>query len=328
MGYIKLSKFQYWNRIFKAYVLGNTSQLTFWHGEPQINQNIVKDSLGPYYMLFHKKAAYEGYTDKNGIPMLDYQGTIGLQYNPIAIAQWGLGNYNLWIETQSEKYYNNFIKCADWLVENLVENKFGLKVWMHHFDFEYRDTLKSPWYSGLAQGQGISVLARANKETNLEKYKHSAYEAFRVFQVSTVNGGVNYKDENENNWIEEYIVNPPTHILNGFMWGLWGVFDYALQFNDKSAKELFQQYNNTLIQNLESYDNGFWSLYEHSGTWLKMIASHFYHKLHIVQLKVMYQLTSDNIFNEVANRWAKYLESPFKRKRAHLQKVIFKVLYY
>mgnify|MGYP004002742715 FL=1 len=308
--------------------MGNTSQLTFWHGEPQINPNIKTDSLGPYYMSFHKKAEYEGHRDNNGIPMLDYQGTIGLQYNPIAIAQWGLGNYNIWHESKSEIHYEKFIKCANWLIENLTENSSGLKVWMHHFDFEYRDTLKAPWYSGLAQGQGISVLVRAYKETNLEKYQLSAHEAFQVFNVSTVDGGVNYKDENANNWIEEYIVHPPTHILNGFMWGLWGVYDYVLQFNDEKAITLFKQYIRTLVKELDSYDNGFWSLYEHSGTWLKMIASSFYHKLHIVQLRVMYELTSENIFNEKANKWEDYLSKPFNRKRAFIQKAIFKVCYY
>ena len=225
-------------------------------------------------MLFHNKAKYKGQCNGNGIPMLDYQGTIGLQYNPIAIAQWGLGNYNIWHETKTENEYENFINCANWLVENLEENKYGYKVWMHYFDFEYRDTLKSPWYSGLAQGQGISVLVRAFKETNLEKYKNAAHEAFQVFTVPTINGGVNFKDKNGNNWIEEYIVHPPTHILNGFIWGLWGVYDYVLQFNDEKAITLFKQYIRTLVKELDSYDNGFWSLYEHSGTWLKMIASY------------------------------------------------------
>ena len=323
-----MKKLKYWNRIFKAYALGKTSQLTFWHGEPQNNPNIETKSLGQYYMLFHQKAVYEGHTDKNGIPMLDYQGSIGLQYNPIAIAQWGLGNYNIWYETKSESHYEKFLNCANWLVDNLEVNNHGLKVWMHHFDFEYRDTLKSPWYSGLAQGQGISVLVRAYKETHQEKYKKAAHEAFQVFHVSTVDGGVNFKDENGNIWIEEYIVHPPTHILNGFMWGLWGVYDYALQFNDDKAKTLNKEYIRTLVKELDSYDNGFWSLYEHSGTWLKMITSLFYHKLHIVQLRVMYQLTSNDIFNELAIKWDGYLNRPFNRKRAFLQKVIFKVFYY
>ena len=323
-----MKKLQYLNRIFKAYILGNTSQLTFWHGEPQINPNIDTVSIGPYYMLFHKKAEYAAHTDKNGIPMLDYQGSIGLQYNPIAIAQWGLGNYNIWQESQSESHYSKFINCANWLVENLDENKYGYKVWMHHFDFEYRDTLISPWYSGLAQGQGISVLVRAYKETNLEKYKNVAAQAFQVFNVSTVDGGVNFVDDNGNSWIEEYIVHPPTHILNGFMWGLWGIYDYAIQLNDEKAITLFKQYTRTLVKELDSYDTGFWSLYEHSGTWIKMITSSFYHQLHIVQLKVMFILTNENVFDAMATKWADYFHKPFNRKRAFIQKAIFKVLYY
>lgn len=309
-------------------MLKRTSQLSFWHGEPRINEKLDSKSLGQYYMLFHHKAEYDELLDSQGIPMLNYHGDIGIQYNPIAIAQWGLGNFNIWHETKSETHYEKFIKCADWLVKNLEENSHGFKVWMHHFNFEYRDTLKAPWYSGLAQGQGLSVLVRAYNETKLKKYQIAAQDAFQVFNVSTVNGGVNYKDEMGNHWIEEYIVHPPTHILNGFMWGLWGVFDFALQFEDKNSQKMFQKYNNTLIQNLESYDNGFWSLYEHSGTYLKMIASHFYHKLHIVQLNVMYQLTSESIYSTIAERWTTYLKNPIKRKRAHLQKAIFKVLYY
>ena len=41
-------------------------------------------------MTFYNKANYTANLDNNGIPMLNYQGKIGLQYNPIAIAQWGI----------------------------------------------------------------------------------------------------------------------------------------------------------------------------------------------------------------------------------------------
>lgn len=279
-------------------------------------------------MLFYKKANYKGHVDSNGIPLLDYQGIIGLQYNPIAIAQWGLGNYNIWYRVNSEIHYSNFIKSADWLVENLEKNKDGYSVWMHHFDFEYRDLLKAPWYSGLAQGQGISVLVRAYKETGNDKYRNAADKAFKVFNISIVNGGVNNIDEKGNNWIEEYIVSPPTHILNGFIWGMWGVYDYGLQFKNSDALYLFKKYTNTLIKELGSYDNGYWSLYEHSGTRLRMIASLFYHKLHIVQLRVMYHLTEEEYFQNIANRWDGYLKKPLNKYRAVIQKIIFKVLYY
>ena len=36
-------------------------------------------------------------------------------------------------------------------------------------------------------------------------------------------GGVVYADEDGHTWFEEYIVSPPTHILNGFIWASWGV---------------------------------------------------------------------------------------------------------
>jgi heparosan-N-sulfate-glucuronate 5-epimerase len=321
-------KINYWNRIFKAYVLGKTSQLTFWHGEPKINYDINIKSLGSYYMSFDKKAEYKSHLDENGVPMLDYQGVIGIKYNPIAIAQWGLGNYNIYKTKNSNNHYKKFIKCADWLTKNLESNEYGFKVWMHHFNWEYRDTLKSPWYSGLAQGQGISVLVRAYKETKKDKYKSAANDAIRVFFEPTTKGGVNYIDSEGYSWIEEYIVHPPTHILNGFIWALWGVYDYHLSFKDKESKHLYNSYLKTLIKKIKTYDTGYWSLYEHSGTKLKMIASLFYHKLHIVQLNVMYLLTNEIIFKQMADNWITYLNKTSNRRLATIKKIVFKVLYY
>ena len=72
-----------------------------------------------------------------------------------------------------------------------------------------------------------------------------------------------------------------------------------LRIQFQSLITLFKQYTRTLVKELDSYDNGFWSLYEHSGTWIKMITSSFYHQLHIVQLKVMFILTNENVFDTI-----------------------------
>ncbi len=323
-----MGQLQYWNRIFKAYVLGNTSHLSFWHGLPKVNSKLKTDELGQYYMLFHQKADYPGHHDEDGIPMLDYQGHVGLQYNPIAIAQWGLGNYNLLCDNKDQKRYDCFIKCADWLCENLEQNKHNLWVWNHHFDWEYRDTLKSPWYSALSQGQGISVLVRAWKKTNNDKYLDSACKALASFFSDVNAGGVIYTDENGYKWFEEAIVDPPTHILNGYLWAAWGIYDYWLATNDKKVKNLFNYAVNTLENNLHYFDCGYWSLYEQSGTRMKMIASPFYHSLHIVQLHIMNKLTGLNVFSEYAGRWSNYHNSKWNKYRAIIYKSIFKLLYY
>ena len=286
------------------------------------------DELGQYYMSLHYKADYNGHYDESGIPMLNYQGHIGLQYNPIAIAQYGLGNYNLWCYTHEESRYQKFITAADWLVDNLGKNRHGLSVWMHHFDFEYRDTLCDPWYSGLAQGQGLSVLVRAHKETGDMRYLSAATSAFEPFKKEVDQGGVIYSDENGNKWIEEYIVDPPTHILNGFIWASWGLYDYWLYTGNQEALLIFELSVKTLEENLIKYDTWYWSIYEQSGKRIKMLASPFYHQLHIVQLKVMYTLTGKSLFNTYAEKWASYSNSKFNKYFAYTHKALFKLMYY
>src|SRR5579864_7485301 len=318
----------YYRRICSAYLLGGHSQLTFWHETPDENPDAPANELGPSYMLFSEKADYAGTFDSSGIPQLDYRGGIGVQYNPIAIAQYGLGNYNLWRRGGDPARREKFFRSADWLCEHLEPNSSGLAVWAHHFNWEYRDTLQAPWYSGLAQGQGISVLLRAQKESGNALYLDAAERAFVTFQRPISQGGVALIDECGDLWFEEYIVSPPTHILNGFIWSLWGVHDYFLATADKSAQELFSRGVRTLLHNLEHYDLGFWSLYEQSGTRLPMVASPFYHRLHIVQLRVMHRLTGEGKFGEIALRWESYARSRTKRTRALCYKSAFKLCYY
>ena len=319
---------RYYRRIFSAYLLGGKSHLTFWHETPAENLRASTSELGEYYMPFTEKANYKGAYDASGIPQLDYHGRIGLQYNPIAISQYGLGNYNLWLSTNDPSRRKKFFLVADWLVSNLEQNSRGLSVWNHHFDWEYRETLKAPWYSGLAQGQGISLLVRAHKESNDSRYVEAAQRAFASFQHSITDGGVAFTDDSGDLWFEEYIVSPPTHILNGFIWALWGVHDYFLATQDDSAQELFGRGVRTLLHNLGRYDLGFWSLYEQSGTRLPMVASRFYHQLHIVQLRVMFRLTGEKEFLRVADRWESYSRSGIKRTRALCYKSAFKLCYY
>jgi hypothetical protein len=323
---------RYYRRIFSAYLVGGKSHLTFWHETPAANPNASVTELGEYYMLFAEKADYGGDYDLSGIPQLDYHGHIGLQYNPIAIAQYGLGNYNLYRRTADPARRKKFLLIADWLCDHLEPNAHGLAVWHHHFNWEYRDTLKAPWYSALAQGQGISVLVRAWKESGEARYLEAAQRAMESFRKSVTEGGVAFTDDVGDLWFEEYIVSPPTHILNGFIWATWGVYDYFLATKEKFAQVLFARAVQTLLRNLDRFDLGFWSLYEQSGTRLPMVASNFYHRLHIVQLRIMHRLsgalTENDKFAEVADRWDLYTQSRTNRTRALVYKTAFKLCHY
>lgn len=321
-------RLNYYRRILPAYLGLCNSHLTFWHHSPRINDHCFPHTLGEYYMPFFQKADYPGPYDSEGIPFLDYQGRLGRQYNPIAIAQFGLGNFNAFRRSGQAERCKKFLRVADWLVSNLELNPVGLRVWNHHFDWEYRTTLRAPWQSGLAQSQGISVLVRAYKETGKDVYLKSAKSAFEAFRTTVDKGGVVYIDERGDPWLEEYIVSPPTHILNGFIWATWGVYDYWLATADESARELFAATMDTLKRNLEKYDISFWSLYELAGTKLKMLASPFYHRLHIVQLRVLHKLTGEDLFAEYAAKWSAYCNKVLNRNAALIYKSVFKLLYY
>src|SRR5687768_13538211 len=119
-----------------------------------------------------------------------------------------------------------FLAAADWMVENLGPNSSGVPVWKHDFDWEYRTPLKAGWYSALAQGNALSLLVRAAGHTSKPKYDEAVREGLRAFTLPVGSGGVSYYDETGHVWFEETVVDPPTHILNGFIWALWGVIVY------------------------------------------------------------------------------------------------------
>jgi heparosan-N-sulfate-glucuronate 5-epimerase len=322
------NRLRYYGRIFPAYFFPRQSQLAFWHETPEENADAGIQQLGEYYMLFAEKADYCLAFDRDGIPVLNYRGHIGFQYNPIAIAQWGLGNYNLFSRTAAPDRKKKFLAASDWLSAHLQQNSYGRWVWNHQFNWEYRVPLKAPWYSALAQGAGISLLVRAHYETGEMMYLEAAQRAFATFLADLDDGGVAFTDEREKIWFEEYVVSPPTHILNGFIWAIWGIYDYFLATQNPTAHELFQAAVDTLRSNLDRYDLGFWSLYEQSDTFLPMVASPHYHRLHITQLRVMHRMTGDEVFLRYADKWQAYTRSLTNRARAGCYKSAFKLCYY
>lgn len=77
----------------------------------------------------------------------------------------------------------------------------------------------------------------------------------------------------------------------------------------------------TLKRKLPDFDAKYWSKYDDG----KNISSPFYHKLHIAQLNTMYDLFGDSIYKDVADKWEKYQNGFWKRKRAFCKKALQKV---
>ena len=373
-----MNKLTYLNRIFQAYVLKQHSHLSFWHGDlsREVNENTFKqienkEKGWEFWQVFDYKADYPGPFDENGVIILDYRGVVGKQKYHIAISQYGLACYNRWKRTAENIWYDKFMAQVKWHEDNIRVNDKGIYLWYANFDWEYHGIHKAPWPSGLAQGNGLSLLVRAFIETKEYKYLEMCEKVFKSMITDVKDGGVmvregisyevlsmregeenmryevrgtskinekqnklgtrNLEQETSNKvcyWIEEAIVEPLTHILNGFMWAVMGIYDYYLLTGREDVKMWFDRFTKTIAANLHTFDTGYWSLYEHSHTKIPMVASTFYHGLHLVQLEILYNMTGNQVFNEYLIKWRGYQQNFFKKALAIAIKVVFKAVNY
>ena len=125
---------------------------------------------------------------------------------------------------------------------------------------------------------------------------------------------------------EEYPTDPPSYVLNGSMFAMWGMRDVAVATQDASVAALWQDMVATLRDNLHRWDLGWWSKYDLFPHAARNPASSFYHALHIAQLRAMALLTGENAFTIVADRWQAYADSRPKSTRAFASKAKFRII--
>ena len=209
--------------------------------------------------------------DDNGIPLVDLGGNTEPQYDPTIIAQHAIANYDMYLESCDDEYKEIFINQADWLLENLAVRDIGnFYAWEYRFDHQPSDVsveMKTPWISAVAQSQGISVLLRAYGLTDDDKYLHAANNALEAFEKTIAQGGITYIDADGQYWYEEYPSSPPSHVLNGFIYALFGLYDLYQTTGDTKALTLFDRGVETLEENLGEYDTGSWSKYYLPAEW-------------------------------------------------------------
>ncbi|MCX7922463.1 MAG: D-glucuronyl C5-epimerase family protein [Clostridia bacterium] len=306
------------------------SSLSFWHLPVTSNSevNFTKGKLDRYYIDFSRKLDYEAYFDDKGVPILNYYGNIGKKYNPTAIAQYGLGALQLYMQTNNIKYKNILINQADWLIENFKIRNSDAGVWEYDYASETYNLDSKLWVSAIAQGLGISLLVRVYVLTGDSKYLDGASKAFKAFRYHVNEGGVINYDASGNLFLEEVPTKKVSGILDGFLFAIFGVYDYYVITGDADAHELFESSVNTLSNRLHDYDMRFWSRADLYIDKPKMIASTFYHKLHVSQLKALYEITGKEFIKSYSEKWDKCYNNIFYRYLAIGYKAYFKIFYY
>jgi hypothetical protein len=184
--------------------------------------------------------------------------------------------------------------------------------WLMKYDNPKYPWLTAPWTSALASGNAISALLRGWELFGLESHLAAAEAAYQALHQPRA--GIRLYEEADNElWYEEYPAQPPVRVLNGHVYCLLGVADYARVSGDPEAESRWRRAAATAIAHLRDFDLGYWSAYD--LRWREPASIHYHKNIHIPQLRVLAALTEDPRPAETANRWDRYLRSRFCRLR-------------
>lgn len=263
---------------------------------------LERNKLGTYYSNIYNdllSTRIRIKLDRNGI--ITSAGGKKDYYSPILISQYGISNFNAFERTRDEKYRKTFLNQANWLVnhQKSVSKKMG--IWEFPVSEEHYGA-KAPWISSMAQGEAISVLTRAYQTTGDEKYIQSAKKALNAFTHDIKDGGVS-SSQYGLLFFEEVAVTPSPHILNGFIFSLWGPYDYYLATGDGEALQLYKDGLRTLILALPLYHTIDGSRYDLRLRIRPSMASLDYQGIHILQLRALYKQTGFETFLKYADKW-------------------------
>ena len=171
------------------------------------------------------------------------------------------------------------------------------------------DVVKYPlprmWYSGMAQAQIASVFVRGWKVSGDDRLADIALRALAPVLEPSIAGLVSETPQGP--VVEECgPMWPPSHILNGWVFAIWGLLDVSLSLGDARAERLAARTSDCLAASVMLYDTGWWSRYSLYPHLLTDLAKPFYHRLHILQMEIMRDLTGESAFGDAATRWRSY----------------------
>lgn len=246
-----------------------------------------------------------------------------LRANPVSVIQLGLGALQL----RDPERLPVVAGVVAWL-EGTVDERGRLP---YRRPMRHTFPLEAPWYSALAQGEAASLLVRAAVVLDrsdlfelADTVARPLLDADSALVARTPEGPV----------LQEYPTEPPSHVLNGWLFALWGLHDLASAPRPEppsstahAARTAFAAGAEALGARIHLYRTGLgWSLYDLYPHPLPNVASPFYHGLHVVQLRRQDELAPDPRLRATADEWSATLSAPGRRAVAVARKVAFRTV--
>lgn len=301
---IRFVKLRILQRMVKHWVLMLTGR-SYWHAPQGMGTAFVPDALEGYFNDMTAKTVWQGPQNSQGLPLVEAHGELVLF--PTTLFQKALGHWDLMLKGPNiSEHKEEFLKIAYWALET-QDAQGGWPLW---------PLLKQSFpslYSGMTQGEGISVLVRAYKITQDERLMHAARRAVVPMAREINEGGVSRRTP-EGIVLEEFPYAHLNGVFNGWVFAVFGLRDFLFIDNNIEARRLLEDSVSALVKMLPQYRMAYWSKYDLSGN----IASPFYHDLHIAQLKALAFSFPEHEkeFNEMHITFKKFSESKINRVRA------------
>ena len=249
---------------------------SYWHASQGLGLHFQPDKLQDYYRDYSTKVDWNGPIDESSFPLVQEPG--GKPFlDPITLAQKALGHWSCWLNSQQQddSHQHSFLHLAQWFVVSQEPQGSWVLPSM-------QKAIYLVPYSALAQGQAVSVLIRAFSITSEEKFLEAARQGLR-FMLKSIHEGGTCRNTPLGPIFEEYPQRLPNTVLNGWISALFGLYDVSLADSEFKDCETLESTLTALARMLHQYDAGYWSFYDSSGA----LASPYYHKVHITQLKAL-----------------------------------------
>jgi hypothetical protein len=246
--------------------------------------------------------------DEQGLPKKRHPS--GSFFHPITLARFVI-NYSItYMNTGDPVMYVWTETAADKLISLMRAD--GAFTYPHPYNLYYYGKLPSGWTSAMAQGTVLSAFARAYHVTCDKRYLEAGEKTLAYLLTPIEKGGTTtslrylHPSLAGDPWYEEYPnPNKPAYTLNGFMYTLLGIHDWAEATGSEKAKNAFDAGVRSLVKILPLYDYDGFSIYDLApivyGT--TPLFNPHYHRVHLMQLSALHAITAQPIFEEYRAKW-------------------------
>ena len=271
----------------------------YWHGDQSVGERYSLKALRGYYNDLQKKVKH--LNDFGDIPTLHVKDK-GRVLHPVTVCQVGLGAYDNALITNCDSKKRLAVDCAMSLAETLVKDQ-EIKVPYSFKLFQQKEGFQS----GIIYAQTASLLMRVSSSG----YTNSCFDEQIKLCIDKLlspieDGGCFNADWN---LIEEYLPESrgeKNAVLNGWIAGIWALYDAHMYFGEPRYRLAFLDQISSLEELLPLYDCEGWSRYNlFQRDFYSNIASPYYHREHLAQLSVLFEMTKSNVIFKYHQKFLK-----------------------